>query len=127
MKSVFLQAMNELFDLSTMLNRIDYHHIRGNLTDEEREELIATARDKADPFGGLDVAAKLRELDERITALEKGNTSSGNDDEPIKEYVSGKWYYSGDRVLFNGEIRTCIAPQGVACVWSPDEYPAYWE
>lgn len=127
MKNVFLQATNELFDLSTMLNRIDYHHIRGNLTDEEREELVAVARDKADPFGGLNVAAKLREFDERITTLEKGNTSSGNDDETVAEYEQGKWYYRGDKALFKGEVRTCIAPQGVACVWSPDEYPAYWE
>lgn len=127
MKSVFLQAMNELFDLSAMLGRINYHHVRGNLTDAEREELVAVARDKANPFGGLDVAAKLKELDERITALENGNTDSGNDNETVAEYVPGKWYYRGNKMLYNGNVYKCIAPEGVACVWSPDEYPVYWE
>lgn len=26
-----------------------------------------------------------------------------------------------------GSVYTCIAPAGVVCTWSPDEYPAYWE
>jgi hypothetical protein len=127
MKNVFLQAMNELFDLSSMLGRINYHHIRGNLTDADREELIATAREKANPFGGLDVAEKLKEFDERITVLENGKAESGSGDETIEEYVPGKWYYRGNHMLFNGGEYECIAPEGVACVWSPDEYPVYWQ
>lgn len=124
MKNVFIEAMNETFDLTTMLARIDYHHVRGNLTDDEREELVVLARSKADPFGGMDVAAKLIELDERITKLEKGgNVPSG----AIDEYVAGKWYYAGDKVMHNDNVYTCIAPDGVVCTWSPDEYPAYWE
>lgn len=128
MKKVFLQAMNELFDLTTMLAKIDYHHIRGKLTDAEREELVAVAREKANPFGGLDVAAKLKELDERIKILEEGNAESGGAiDETIKEYVPGKWYYEGNKILWNGAVYKCIAPVGKVCTWSPDEYPAYWE
>lgn len=128
MKNVFVQAMNELFDLSTMLGRIDYHHIRGNLTDAEREELVAIAREKANPFGGLDVAAKLLELDERIKALEEGNAESGGaTDKTIKEYIPGKWYFAGNKILWNGSVYQCIAPVGKVCTWSPDEYPVYWE
>lgn len=128
MKSVFMQAMNELFDLSTMLGRIDYHHVRGNLTDAEREELVAIAREKANPFGGLDVSAKLKEFDERITALENGKAESGGTDkEIVDEYVAGKWYYNGNKVLYNGNEYVCVAPEDVVCVWSPDEYPVYWE
>lgn len=124
MKNVFIEAMNETFDLTTMLARIDYHHVRGNLTDDEREELVALARGKADPFGGMDVAAKLLELDERITALEKGgNVPSGD----IDEYVHGKWYYADDKVMFGGTAYKCVAPEGVVCTWSPVEYPAYWQ
>jgi len=127
MRNVFLQAMNELFDLSVMLGRINYHHARGNLTDAEREELVATAREKATPLGVLDVAEKLKELDQRITALEKGNAvNDGGDEETIEEYVPGKWYYSGAKVMHKGSRYKCTAPEGVACVWSPDEYPAYW-
>ena len=128
MKDVFLTAMNELFDLSTMLARIDYHHVRGNLTDDEREELIAIAREKAYPFGGVDVTAKLLELDERIAALEKSAAGSeGADDAGIADYVPGKWYYAGDRVMENGTAYECIAPEGVVCTWSPTEYPEYWK
>lgn len=128
MKDVFVTAMNESFDLTAMLARIDYHHVRGNLTDAEREELAAIAREKANPFGGLDVAEKLRELDKRITSLEKGNTESGGtDDTDIADYVPGKWYYAGDRAKENGKAYECIAPEGVVCTWSPSEYPAYWE
>ena len=36
-------------------------------------------------------------------------------------------YKNGDKVMFNGNVYECIAPEGVACVWSPSEYPAYWE
>ena len=43
------------------------------------------------------------------------------------DYVVGKWYYRGDVVAFNGKNYTCIAPDGVVCVWSPTEYPVYWE
>lgn len=128
MRNVFLQAMNEPFDLPMMLEKLDYHHVRGKLTDEAREELVSIAREKATPFGGLDVAAKLQELDERIKALEEGNAESGGStDEAVEEYVPGRWYYNGNKVLHKGSRYKCTAPEGVACVWSPDEYPAYWE
>ena len=126
MKNVFLIAMNESFDLTAMLARIDYHHIRGNLTDSDREELAALAREKANPFGGVDVVAKLQELDSRITALEKGKAESGTG-ETIPDYTPGKWYYAGDKVMHNGAAYECIAPEGVVCTWNPDEYPAYWQ
>lgn len=127
MKNVFIEAMNEVFDLTTMLARIDYHHVRGNLTDDEREELVALARSKANPYGGMDVAAKLLELDGRIAALEKGNAENGGDAEIVAEYVPGKWYYAGDKVKHNDKVYACIAPAGTVCTWSPEEYPAYWE
>lgn len=126
MKHVFIAAMEETFDLSQMLAKIDYHHVRGHLTDAEREELIAVAREKANPFGGLDVRKKLEEIENRLRVLE-GNTASGGDAETAPEYQAGKWYYAGDRVTFDGKVHTCIAPDGVVCVWSPAEYPIYWE
>lgn len=36
-------------------------------------------------------------------------------------------YYKGDRVTFEGAKYICIAPDGVACTWSPVQYPTYWE
>ena len=129
MKNVFVEAMNETFDLSTMLAKIDYHHIRGNLSDTDREELVALARNKANPMGGVDVMAKLQDHEARIKALEDTGKTAGGDTtgEDVAEYVPGKWYYNGDKVLFEGVVKTCTAPAGVVCTWSPAEYPAYWE
>ena len=126
MKNVFIEAMNEPFDLSALLAKIDYHHIRGNLTDEEREELVALARHKATPMGGVDVMAMLHDHEARLKALEASGTPSGGD-ESVEDYQVGKWYRNGDKVRFNGKVYTCIAPEGVVCTWSPAEYPAYWE
>lgn len=126
MYNVFVEAMREPYDLTAMLAKIDYHHIRGNLTDAEREELVALARNQANPYGGVDVMAKLEDLESRVRALEQGsNPESGDEDVP--EYVAGKWYYNGDKVTFGGAVYVCTAPEGVVCTWSPAEYPAYWE
>lgn len=79
-----------------------------------KEEAIDGAfiiEDREDPPASLT-------LEERITALEK-NISA-------KSYSAGTWYYRGDRISFNDEIYTCIAPDGVVCVWSPADYPQYW-
>lgn len=127
MYNVFLEAMNETFDLTVILHKIDYHHIRGNLTDTEREELIALAREKANPYGGVDVMEKLQDLDNRVRALEGAKDDTDTETETVDEYVPGKWYRAGDRCTFNGIVYTCIAPDGVVCVWSPAEYPDYWE
>lgn len=129
MKNVFIEAMNEIFDLTDMLAKIDYHHIRGNLSDTDREELVALARNKANPMGGVDVMAKLQDHEARIKALEDAGKTAGGDttEEDVAEYVPGKWYYNGDKVLFEGVVKTCNAPAGVVCTWSPAEYPAYWD
>lgn len=126
MKNVFLEAMKETFDLTAMLAKIDYHHVRGNLTDADREELVNAAREKANPFGGVDVLKKLEEIENRLRALENGKQES-TDVETVPEYQAGKWYYAGDKVTFDGKAYQCIAPAGMVCTWNPAEYPAYWE
>lgn len=126
MKNVFLEAMNEPFDLTEMMVKIDYHHIRGNLTDDEREELVSYAREKANPYDGVDVLDKLEEIEKRLRVLEEGEWES-NETETVLEYQDGKWYYAGDKITFNGKTYVCIAPAGVVCVWNPNDYPAYWE
>lgn len=128
MKEAFLAAINGTFDLTDMLGKINTHHIAGNLTDADREELIRKAREKADPFGGVDVMAKLQELEERVRTLEEDKATGGDTtEETVPEYQVGKWYYNGDKVLFEGVVKTCTAPAGVVCTWSPAEYPAYWD
>lgn len=133
MYNVFIEAMNESFDLTAMLHKIDYHHVRGSLTDTEREELLTLARSKANPSGSLDVMAKLQELDSRVRALEEAKKvesgeSSEEDASSPEEYVPGKWYRNGDRITWKGKVYVCAnVPEGHVCTWNPDEYPAYWD
>lgn len=129
---LFESAMNGTFDLTEMLNKINTHHIIGNLNDVERDSLVRIARGKADPTGSMDVLAKLQELDERVRALEAyhaadGGAAEDDNTEAVEEYTAGKWYRNGDQVMFNGKLYKCIAPADGVCVWSPAEYPAYWE
>lgn len=36
-------------------------------------------------------------------------------------------YHKDDKMTFEGGKYICIAPEGVAVVWSPTAYPAYWK
>ena len=95
--------------------------------DTERENLITLARGGAKTENTVDVLAKLNDLENRVRLLESGETTPKEDTEEIAEYQDGKWYYKGDKVSFEGATYTCIAPNGVVCVWSPSAYPTYWE
>ncbi len=111
------------YDLAVILRKVDTLWAEGQLSDEQRDELKALARDGADAKVSIDVYAKLSELEQRVRALEGGEAETDN----ISEYAAGKYYYSGDKVLFDGKAYICIAPEGVVSVWSPSEYPSYWE
>lgn len=124
MKSIFCEAMSQPFDLSRMLQRIERHHILGNLSDPEREELILLAREKANPFAGVDVLKKLEQMESRLRALEEG--IRGNDGN-IPQFQAGTWYRAGDKVMFSGQAYICTAPENTVCIWNPREYPAYWQ
>lgn len=110
--------------LADMLHKIDTLWAQGDLDDEQRSELIALAQGNADMEQEVNMLAKLEELEQRVKAVETGSTEPG---EAYPDYVVGKWYYSGDKITFEGGKYKCIAPDGVVCVWSPKEYPVYWE
>lgn len=74
----------------------------------------------------LDLVARVKVLEEKLADTTEPPTDE-NGNTIIPEYVAGKWYYAGDVVTWDGEAYVCIAPEGVVCVWSPAEYPAYWE
>ena len=112
------------FVLKEMLSKIDYFFAKGELTTQEYESLAEMARSKAAPSNEADLFAKLQELEARIKALEEGKTESP--ETTVEEFVSGKWYYNGNKCLWEGKVYTCIAPEGTVCVWSPSDYPAYW-
>lgn len=114
------------YNLSAVLSKIDTVWAEGKITDEQRAELIATARNQASSEADVDIMFKLTELEQRIRALETGESTDGSAEE-YPAFVVGKWYYKGDKCSFDGINYTCIAPEGTACVWSPADYPAYWE
>ena len=113
------------YDLAGLLKKIDGYHIAGRLSDAERDELYEKARTGANPAESVDVLAKIAELERRVKALEEGQ-ASGTGSNDVPEYEAGKWRYKDDKVMYDGKEYTCTAPDGVVCVWSPVEYPAYW-
>ena len=129
--------------LDAMLKRIDAYHIRGQLTDEQRESLIDQAKQVAQP--SMDMAQEIQKLWSEIRklnngmntlALLKGNQSGDTDATdgetgaaaPEYKQPTGAHdaYYNGDVVMWKGAEYVCAAPDGVACVWNPDVMPGYW-
>ena len=123
-KSVIVSGV---YELSDMLKKIDTVWLQGDISDEQRTELMEMARENANPQNSIDLAKKVEELDKRVKALEEKKEPDPSEEEVIPEYVVGKWYYKGDKITYNGEVYVCIAPEGVVCTWNPDEYPPYWE
>ncbi len=113
------------YNLTDILGKIEILWVKGKLTDEQQKELIALARDGAKPKNSIDVLAKLDELEKRIRALEGDGDNS--DEQTYLEFENGMWYYTGDKVSFEGETYICTAPEGQVCVWSPKDFPEYWE
>lgn len=130
-KNVILSGSYELTDI---LTKIDTLWLQGSLTDAERLDLIEMARGKADPshtFAPLQ--AQIDALAARVAALE-GKVEPADPDTHAEEYPAyvqptgaHDAYHKGDKVTYNGKRYICIAPEGVAVVWSPETYPAYWE
>lgn len=122
------------FALEGILAKIDTLWVQGSLTDAERLKLIDLARTKADPSNSFaPLQAQIDALALRVAAVE-GKVAPADPDAPAEEcpaYVqptgSHDAYHAGDKVTYNGIQYVCIAPKGVAVVWSPEVYPSYWE
>lgn len=130
MKTIFEEVISRgTFDLKGLLKKIDVFNVEGKLTDEDRDELYVKAREAANVANSVDVIAKLAELEQRVLALENAdaNNNTATGEITVDEYVVGKWYYSGDKVMFEGTEYVCIAPESTVCTWSPKEYPTFWD
>ena len=126
------------FELSDLLNKIDTMWLQGKLTDVQRTELEQLARAKANPAQSYaPMQAQIDALALRVKTLEDlqaAKDSNGTEEETAEswpEYVQPTGghdaYHAGDQVTYNGAQYICIAPEGVAVVWSPDVYPDYWQ
>ena len=140
MFDVVLSVINTgIFELSDILVKIDTLWLKGDIDDDQRAELIATAREKADPSASYaplqeqvdKLADDLAALSARVTALESGGGEEPAPADKYPAYVQPTGahdaYHNGDKVTYNGTRYICIAPDGVVCVWNPDTYPAYWQ
>lgn len=139
MRNIFQQVIARGgYDLHGILKRIDEYHVEGKLSDADRAHLIAAARGDAAPV--LDTAQEVqrlwqevRALNARVEVLEGKPTAGGNagSQDNAAEYVQPTGahdaYFAGDVVTYKGGVYICIAPDGMACVWSPETLPAYWE
>lgn len=124
------------YELADILEKINTVWLKSYISKEEMEELETLARTNANIDNSIDVINKLKEIDTRmqnfdtqITKLEKADSEETEDPvtEEYPEFIKDYWYYKGDKITFNNKKYICIAPDGQVCVWSPDDYPAYWE
>lgn len=126
------------YDLADLLHRIDVLYAGGRLTDAERSDLYDLARSGANPEDSLApvvqrveaLEAWRAEVDAKLAAIEDGGTDPEEPAEEWPEYVQPTGahdaYYAGAKVTWQGSRYVCTAPDGVACVWDPGTYPAYW-
>ena len=128
------------FDLNDVSTRLDTAFAMGKIDSAGYTELLALARSKAQPEhsyaplqGRVDKAfALIDALAKRVEALEgTDGTAGGNTDEwPAYVQPTGAQdaYYAGSRMTFaDGVHYTCVAPEGIPCVWGPDVMPGYWQ
>ena len=111
---------------SKMMKVITYERVTGDVTvrvempwSEENEVIAAREAAYGYTVTEKETAAAPLTVSERLAALERTVKAA--------DYVPGTWYYRGDKVRFEDVLYTCVAPAGVVCVWSPAEYPAYWQ
>jgi hypothetical protein len=115
------------FELTDILGKIDALWIQGRLTDTERMDLVEMARAKAEPANTFaPLQDQIDALAARVAKLEGAGA-----EEEYPQYVQPTGghdaYHKGDKVTFQGQKYICVAPEGVAVVWSPEVYPSYWE
>ena len=123
------------YNLNDLLKKIDVVWLQGDLTDEQKTELIALAQDNARTLPNIDLEKALSDLHQQVTTLtqllyehlQNGEEPEDSDIPVADAYIEGMVYYTGDKTLFENAEYECIAPEGAVCVWSPKAYPAYWK
>ena len=144
------------FELGDILKKIETMWVQSYITEEQKTQLIELARKNALPENtyvpieqrieevyGLyqslntkydSMALVIEEIKKSIENLGGTVTEPEEPEEPKDEYPEYKQptgahdaYYKDDKITFEGKKYICIAPDGIACVWSPAEYPAYWQ
>lgn len=133
----------ELVDIKYKINKL---WVSNDLTNEEMEELMSLAQDNAKPensyaplqeqinkaFEEIDLLKQtIKNLEERILAIEKGSPQEPIDPPVEEEYPEYKQptgahdaYNVGDKITFEGKKYECLIN---GCVWNPHDYPQGWK
>lgn len=125
------------FELVDTKKRIMSAWAYGSLTDEQRDELIATAREQAKPESSYKplqeqltaLGERVKALETKVEAIEQKGSSTGSEateEYPAYQQPTGSTdaYQVGDKVTFNDKHYTCTLD---GCVWSPEDYPSAWQ
>lgn len=127
------------YELSDMLKKIDTIWLQGDISEEEKAELVGLAREHADPENSHaklekqvnDAFEIIYNIVERVEKLEKGGAELPEPEDEYPEYKQPTGahdaYHKGDKMTFKEKKYICVAPEGVAVVWDPETYPAYWQ
>lgn len=129
------------YELADMLKKIDTIWLQGSLTDVQRTELTALAREHAAPensyapvqkqlnilFTNLaELAAAVKANSDAIAVLQ-GGTVDQPEQEEYPEYIQPAGahdaYNTGDKITYGGRRYICRMD---GCVWDPVTYPAGW-
>ena len=123
------------YELNDILTKIDTIWLQGGITETERTELIALARDNAQPENTdaplqsqIDQAfAKINALETRVAALEAGGEPTPEPEEYpqwVQPTGAHDAYKTDDKVTYNGKHYQSTMEGNV---WAPDSYPAGWQ
>ncbi len=136
MYEVIKNAINNTdFELKATIEKIDTLWIENKITEEQRNELIELAREKANPENSYaplqeqidSIYTEIDRIKNRIDILE-GKEEPTEPKEEYLDYVqptgAHNAYNVGDKVTYNGKKYVCKIN---GCVWAPDVYPAGWE
>lgn len=123
------------WNLTSILHQLDILWLENQITEEERNSLKDYARMRAQSeysYAPLDervltLELALKALEDRVKALEDGDTPTPGPDPEIPEWVQPTGAYNayniGDKVRYKGQIYESIIDGNV---WAPDVYPAGW-
>lgn len=131
------------YSLSDVLAKIEREWVLGHLTDEERDQLIETARANATPEGSMAplqermaaVELAVKAAQESIEAMD-ARLKKLEGQEPPEPPIADEWpefvrptgahdaYAKGAKVTYAGKHYVSLIDGNV---WPPDEYPQGWQ
>lgn len=125
---------NGNYELNDMIKKIETIWIQGEITEEQKNELIEAARKNANPENSYaelrtqieKAFSEIAELKAKIEKIEGAEPEPDEYPEYIQPTGAHDAYHKDDKVTYNGEKYICIAPEDVAVVWDPETYPDYW-